>query len=42
MQRSLVTNFTIICRKTHDKEAIASLIRPPKMRVKMRFDVINQ
>ena len=33
MQRNLIINFTIICRKTQDKETIASLIRAPKMRV---------
>ena len=31
MQRNLITNFTIICRKTQDKETIASLIRARKM-----------
>ena len=32
MQRNLITNFTIICRKTQDKETIASfLIHAPKM-----------
>ena len=33
MQRNLIINSTIICRKTQDKETIASLIRAPKMRV---------
>ena len=34
MQRNLVTNFTIICRKTQDnKKTIANLIRTLKMRV---------
>ena len=33
MQRNLITNFTIICRKTQDKEIIASLIRAPKIGV---------
>ena len=33
MQRNMITNFTIICQKTQDKETIASLIRAPKMRV---------
>ena len=33
MQRNMITNFTIICRKTQDKKTIASLIRAPKMTV---------
>ena len=34
MRRKLiVTNFTIISRKTQDKETIASLMRTPKMQV---------
>ena len=38
MQRKLmVTNFTIICRKTQDKETIDSLMRAPKMRVIMEI-----
>ena len=31
MQRNLITNFTIICRKAQDKKTIASLIHAPKM-----------
>ena len=31
MQKNLITNFTIICRKTQDKKTIASLTHAPKM-----------
>ena len=48
MQRSLITNFIIICRKTQDKEIIASLIRAPRIGViveklssKKRFYVLR-
>ena len=37
MQRNLITNFTIICRKTQDKETIVSLIRALEMRVIMEI-----
>ena len=36
-KKSMVTNFTIICRKSQDKESIASLMRVPKMRVIMHI-----
>ena len=31
----MVTNFTIICRETRDKETVANLMRAPKLQVIM-------
>ena len=33
----MVTNFTIICRETRDKETVANLMRAPKLQVIMEI-----
>ena len=41
-KKLMITNFTIICRKTQDKETIVSLIGAPTVQVIMKILNLRQ